>query len=354
MPSKDGKVRVGIIGCGGIANGAHLPGYALLPNVKLVAACDIIPDRAKKTAEDYSMDYTFTDFHKMLEMDELDAVSVCTPNNVHAPASIAALQAGKHVICEKPMAKTSEEGRAMVEAGRLARSKGLKFTIGYNSRFATDSQTLKSMVEAGELGRIYSAKAVAVRRRGVPSWGSFLSMEKQGGGPLIDIGTHALDLTLWLIGQDAGRPTFALGSTYNPIGRSGAVNEWGPWDPKTFEVEDAAFGFVTFDNGLSISIEATWALNVEHDHFDSELYGTKAGAQLHPLRVYSEAHGRLLNITPVAKSDRKETHALEIEHFVDCIITGQEPLVKPEEALVVTEILEAIYKSAASGAPTRF
>ncbi len=189
------KVRIGIIGCGGIANGKHMPSLAKIPEVEMVAFCDLIEERAQKAAQEYGAPgaRVFTDYRELLKLD-LDVVHVLTPNKQHSFITVDALEAGKHVMCEKPMAINSAEAKKMLDA---ARRTGKKLTIGYQSRFRQDSMYLKKLCEAGELGEIYYAKAQAVRRRAVPTWGVFLDAENQGGGPLIDIGTHALDLTLW-------------------------------------------------------------------------------------------------------------------------------------------------------------
>ena len=172
--------------------------------------------------------------------EDVDVVYVLTPNNAHAPVSIAAMKAGKHVMCEKPMAKTYAEAKEMV---KTAKETGKILTIGYQNRYRADSQYLKSACEADELGEIYYAKAHAIRRRAVPTWGVFIDEEKQGGGPLIDIGTHALDLTLWMMNNY--EPASVTGSTYRKLAdQTQTGNAWGDWDPKKFTVEDSAFGFI--------------------------------------------------------------------------------------------------------------
>src|SRR5699024_7084154 len=186
-------------------------------------------------------------------------------------------EAGKHVMCEKPMAKSSVEAKKMMEA---AERTGKKLTIGYNNRFRTDSQYLHNVCERGDLGEIYFAKAHALRRRAVPTWGVFLDEEKQGGGALIDIGTHALDLTLWMM--DNYKPKSVLGSSYHKLGKKeNAANAWGPWDPEKFTVEDSAFGFITMENGATIILESSWALNtLEVDEAKCSLRGTDVGANM--------------------------------------------------------------------------
>ncbi|MCL2433850.1 MAG: Gfo/Idh/MocA family oxidoreductase, partial [Clostridia bacterium] len=243
------KLKVGIIGCGGIANGKHMPSIKAAGFADMVAFCDIVPEKAKEAAEQFGAKgaKTFTDFNELLKLD-LDAVHVCTPNSSHAPISIAALNAGCHVMCEKPMAMNYAEATAMCEA---AKKNGKALTIGYQRRQQKAAQYLKKLINEGDLGDIYFARAPAVRRRGVPTWGVFLDEEKQGGGPLIDIGTHVLDLTLWFM--DNYQPEIVCGSVFRKLADTqNAANEWGPWDPAKYTVEDSAFGYIKMKNGATI------------------------------------------------------------------------------------------------------
>ncbi|WP_066192153.1 MULTISPECIES: Gfo/Idh/MocA family protein [Gracilibacillus] len=350
-------VKVGIVGCGGIANGKHMPSLSKLKHVEMAAFCDIEADRAEKAAQEYGVDgaKVYQNYQDMLQDTSIEVIHVCTPNHVHAEITVAALEADKHVMCEKPMAKTTEEAQEMVDA---AKRTGKKLTIGYNNRFRQDSQYLHKVCEQGDLGEVYFAKAHAIRRRAVPTWGVFLDEEKQGGGPLIDIGTHALDLTLWMM--DNYKPKVVMGSSYHKLGKKkDAANAWGPWDPEEFTVEDSAFGFITMENGATIVLESSWALNsLEVDEAKCSLSGTEGGADMKDgLRLNGENFGKLyetkveLNSGGVAFYDGKaETDAdLEARLWIDNIIEDTEPVVKPEEAIVVTQILEAIYESAKTG-----
>lgn len=351
------KVRVGIIGCGGIANGKHLPSLSKLDNVELVAFCDIIPERAKEAAEKYGAKSakTYTDYQKMISDGGTDVIHVCTPNSSHAPITIAALEAGNHVMCEKPMAKTAADALKMVET---AKRTGKKLTIGYNSRYRADSLYLKGLIDRGDLGDIYFAKAHAIRRRAVPTWGVFLDEEAQGGGPLIDIGTHALDLTLWLMNNY--KPKTVLGSKYRKLADTeNAANAFGPWDPKKFTVEDSAFGYITFENGATIFLESSWALNVrESAEAVCTLAGTKGGADFKGgLYINGEDMGRMyetkidLGAGGVAFFEGKSESPTDLEArwWIDAVVQDKDPWVKPEEAYVVSLILEAIYESAKTG-----
>ncbi len=356
------KLKVAIIGCGGIANGKHLPSLSKLKEVEIVAFCDIEMEKAKNAAQKYGTKEAcvYEDYKQLLKDPTIDVVHVCTPNISHAEISIAAMESGKHVMCEKPMAKTYEEAKAMVEASERT---GKKLTIGYNNRFRQDSQYLHKVCQRGDLGEIYFAKAHAIRRRAVPTWGVFLDEEKQGGGPLIDIGTHALDLTLWMM--DNYKPKSVMGTTYHKLGqKKDAANAWGPWNPETFTVEDSAFGFITMENGATIILESSWALNtLDVDEAKCSLSGTEGGADMKEgLRINGENFGKLyttnveLTSGGVAFYDGKAENDSDMEArlWIQSILNDTEPVVKPREALVVTQILEAIYESAKTGKAVYF
>ncbi|MFB5269878.1 Gfo/Idh/MocA family protein [Paenibacillus enshidis] len=355
-------VKIAIVGCGGIANGKHMPSLSKQANAEMIAFCDIIKERAEEAAAQYGAEgaKVYDDYKEMLKDGGFDVVHVCTPNDSHSEITVAALEADNHVMCEKPMAKTAAQAREMLEA---AKRTGKKLSIAYQNRYRDDSLYLKEMVENGDLGEIYYGKAIALRRRAVPTWGVFLDEEKQGGGPLIDIGTHALDLTLWLM--DNYKPKSVMGSTFHKLGqRQNAANAFGPWDPEQFKVEDSAFGFITMENGATIVLESSWALNVsEFGEAKSLLCGTEGGADMKDgLRINGEKNSRLyetmidLGAGGVAfYSGEKETDAdREARLWLEAVQNDTEPLVKPEQALVVTEILEAIYESARTGKAVYF
>ena len=351
------KVRIGLVGCGGIANGKHMPSLSRLKNVELVAFSDIVEERMLKAAKEYgSADAkTYADYRKMLEDKTIDVIHVLTPNDSHADIAIAAMEAGKHVMSEKPMAKTAADAKRMVDA---AERTGKKLTVGYQSRYRADSQFLKKAIQEGKLGDIYYAKAHAIRRRAVPTWGVFLDEEKQGGGPLIDIGTHALDLTLWLM--DNYKPKMVVGSTFKKLShKENAANAFGPWDPKKFTVEDSAFGFIKMENGATIVLEAAWALNtLQIDEAKCTLCGTEGGADMMGgLRMNGEEFSRLWE-TKVDTSGggvafyegKTETDTdFEARQWIDAVVNDTQPTVLPQQAFVVSQILEAIYTSARTG-----
>ncbi|WP_028548073.1 Gfo/Idh/MocA family protein [Paenibacillus sp. UNC451MF] len=354
--------RIGIIGCGGIAKGKHMPALKNQANVEMVAFCDIVLEKAHKAAANFGAPdaKVYEDYRELLNDSSIDIVHVCTPNDSHAEISIASLESDKHVMCEKPMAKTAADARRMVEA---AKRTGKKLTIGYQNRFRSDSQYLKQLCSDGELGEIYYAKAHAIRRRAVPTWGVFLDEEKQGGGPLIDIGTHALDLTLWMM--DNYKPKAVLGTAFHKLShKKNAANAWGSWDPEKFTVEDSAFGMITMENGATIVLESSWAINMlQTGEAKTTLCGTEGGADMQDgLRINGEKHSRLFmnQIQLDAKGvdfydGKKESPAdLEMRLWLEAVEQDKEPIVTPEQACVVSEILEAIYESSKTGKAVYF
>lgn len=359
----DRIVKIGIIGCGGIANGKHMPSLKKIKNVQMVAFCDIIEERAVKAAEEYGVEgaKVYTDYKELLKDRDIEVVHVCTPNRSHAFISIDAMEAGKHVMCEKPMAKTYKEAKEMLDASERT---GMKLTIGYQSRWRADSLYLKKMCEDGELGEIYYGKAIALRRRAVPTWGVFLNEYEQGGGPLIDIGTHALDLTLWMM--DNYKPKMVVGTTFEKLkNQKDCGNAWGDWDPKKFTVEDAAFGFIVMENGATIMLESSWALNIRNPkEAITMICGTEGGADMFDgLNINFIKNDRQCILKPdltaggVAFYDGdgdEDPSVLEARAWLDAVVNDHEPRTKASQALVVTQILEAIYESAKTGKPVYF
>jgi predicted dehydrogenase len=346
----DKTIGIGVIGAGGIARDAHLPGYSNVPELcRIVAVSDIDEAAARSAAEMYDIPHQFSDYRKLLEMDEIDAVSVCTPNYLHMEPTLFALKAGKHVLCEKPLAMNAVEGKRMVDAAKAA---GKKLQVGYNLRFAPANQLLKRYVDAGDLGDIYYARVQALRRRGIPGWGVFTDKSKQGGGPLIDIGVHILDLTLWLMGHP--KPVSASGITYAKFGHRGdIVGFLGQWDHTNFTVEDFAAALIRLDNGATIVLESSFAANIPEDIFSSTLCGTEGGATTSPLTIIKERHRSLQIFKPEIPGGIVNSHHAEVKHFVESIVNDTEPLVTGEHALAVAQIMDAIYASSEAGKEVR-
>ena len=369
---KRDTVRVGFIGCGGIANGKHLPAMAFEKRngVQLVAFCDLVEERAQKACDKYgdAGAKVYTDYRELLKDGSIDAVHVLTPNVKHCEITVAALEAGKDVLCEKPMATSTEEAKKMLEARDKS---GKLLTIGYQYRHFANHLTAKAVVEEGHLGEIYYAEASYIRRRGVPTWGVFADKAQQGGGPLIDIATHALDLTLWLMNNY--EPVYAVGSSFEKLGRTltaetqGQRNNSGEldaWNPDTFEVEDSAMGFIKMKNGATIYLKSSWALNMATDPSMAVLCGTKGGLDIEDgVRLNHVVAGRqsitkvganLSDWIPGFSDGEGVTQSKEASIWVKALKGEGELFVTADQAFVVTRILDAIYESNRTGKAVYF
>lgn len=366
-----GKLKVAVIGCGGIANQKHFPALKANGDLnEIVAFCDIVEERAVKAAEEFGTKgaQVCTDYREVLANPEVEVVHICTPNVSHSEIAVAAFAAKKHVYCEKPMSHSTEEAEKMVQAWKES---GMQFTVGYQNRFRPEVQNLHEACAKGELGDIYYGKAHAVRRRGVPTWGVFPNKALQGGGPLIDIGTHALDITLWCMGNY--EVDSVTGSVFYKLGglqQATEGNLFGAWDPETFEVEDSAMGYIKMKNGAAISLEASWALNIlESREASTTLCGTAAGAEIrsgmsHSKNelIYNRGRNNQLmeeTLSPVGGvayfgGGGGEEGTIDCRQWLEAIQKGTKPLVKPEEALMVTKILDSIYKSAKENKEIKF
>ena len=356
--SENRTVKIGFIGCGAIATRKHMPALAKIEGVEMVAFCDIIKERAEEAAKLYGIQNAkiYTDYKELLKDESIEVVHVCTPNRSHSFISVDALEAGKHVMCETPMAINAAEAQKMFDA---AKRTGKKLTIGYQNRNTPEAQFLKAEADKGTFGEIYYAKATALRRRAVPTWGVFLNEYEQGGGPLIDIGTHALDLTLWIM--DNYKPKYCVGTAYHKLNnQTNTGNAWGDWDPEKFTVEDSAFGFVVMENGATIVLESAWALNtLDVREAKTAVCGTLAGGDMdNGVQINSIINNRQCVTTAnleaggVAFNDgakNLDNADYEARRWIDAIRNDTEPYVLPEQALTVTRILEGIYESAKTG-----
>lgn len=364
------NLKIGFIGCGGIANQKHLPGMVQEEGVDLVAFCDIIEERAVKAAKEYGTPdaKVYTDYHELLADKSIDAVHVLTPNVLHCEITVAALEAGKHVLCEKPMAATTEDAQKMLDARDRS---GKLLTIGYQYRHFHEMAIAKKVVDEGWLGDIYYAEASLIRRRGVPTWGVFPNKALQGGGPLIDIGTHALDLTLWMMNNYdvdyvTGSVFTKLGTTLKPE-EQGQMNWRGepdPWDPATYQVEDSAFGFIKMKNGATINLKASWALNMETKPGMVLLCGTKGGLDTYDDRVrLNHVVAGQQAVTMVGEkvapylpgfSVGKPPRSKEAELWVKALKGEGDLFVTADQAFIITKILDNIYKANETGKPVYF
>ncbi len=346
-----GKIRVGIIGVGSIS-AEHIESYLKNENVELYAFADINPAQLKKRGEQYGITRLYEDYHDLLALKEIDAVSVCVWNNNHAPCTIDALNAGKHVLCEKPMALNADLARQMKEA---AEKNGKLLMIGFVRRYGNDCRVLKDFIDNGYFGDTYYAKATYLRRAGSPG-GWFGDKARSGGGPLIDLGVHVLDLTRYLMGNP--KPVSVYGATFSKLGDRREIKGRGGYtsisksSKDVFDVEDAVTALIRYDGGQVVSLEASFSLNIQKDFSAIELFGTKAGAKLDPeLHIYTDMNGYMVSsdlATPTALSFNG-LFANEINHFVDCVINGTECISPAEDGVILMKIIDAIYRSAETG-----
>ncbi|MDQ0338817.1 putative dehydrogenase [Caldalkalibacillus uzonensis] len=347
------KFRIGIIGAGTITKLAHYTSLsALKDQAEVVAIADINEHQAVQLAEKYDTKHIFSGYRELLRLADVDAVLISLPNFLHAKVAIEAMEAGKHVLCEKPMAINGLEAQQMVE---VQKKTGKVLMVGLNNRFRSDVQFIKEQVNKGELGEIYYAKCGWMRRAGIPGWGTwFTTKSKSGGGPLIDIGVHMLDVTLYLMGNP--KPVSVVGATYIKFGHTkeglnrvswGDVNENG-----MFDVEDLATAFIRLDNGATLALEVSWAANIAKDDVYVQLLGNKSGIRLTNdtgLTIYTEREGFQHDITPHITYDDQQARINMWKHFLHCLETGETPLCSPEQGLLVNQILDAIYQSSETG-----
>jgi len=358
------KVKVGIIGVGLIAQIAHIPAY-IEAGAEIIGISDTVENRLKKVAENFSIPKTYLDYKDLLANPEIEAVSVCTPNYLHSQITIDALNAGKHVLCEKPMAMNTGEAKSMLETSKKT---GKLLMMGFNNRFRGDAQKLKQFIDDGKLGKIYYSKIGYMRRRGTPK-GWFTVKKESGGGPVIDIGVHVIDLTRYLMGNP--KPLSVSASTYKyfPEYRIDGKYPWESSDVKDGlrdglenDVEDLAVALIKFEDGSTIFVETAWAANIEDDRFYVSMCGTKAGAKIdsyNPIHkgsknnegsitVFGEELHSLVDYE--IKTPEVKSHFEEIKYFVG-IVRDKKPdlLDTANNGVEIQQIIDAIYESAKSG-----
>jgi predicted dehydrogenase len=339
------KVKIGIIGAGGIANN-HAHYYRDIPDVELVAVADVVEERAMSFAQRWGIppDGVFTDYIKMLDSVELDAVSVCTPHAVHAKPTIEALKRGVHVLVEKPMASSGAQALEMLKA---AQASGKILMVGFQTRWSPELRAARKIVASGALGKIYYAEAtLGGRRRGIPGSPTFVKRELAGGGVLLDIGCYALDNTMFVLGHP--RPLAVSASVEAALGRQKeAIVEGGwPWNPEDFEVEDFVAAFVRLENGLTMVLKESWAMHA--DTLGSPfILGTKGGIKLSPLEVYRDEWGYMTNTA--LKLPQVDIYRERIRNFVEAVKRGGPSPIDPREIVMEMFIIDAIYESARKG-----
>lgn len=339
------KFRVGIIGGGGIAQAVHIPGWKNLPEVEIVGVADVSEATAQKAAAAAGASQVFTDYRDLLKL-ELDAVDICTPNKVHTPAVLAALAAGKHVICEKPLAVSTAEVRQM---GELADARKLVLMTAQQQRFTQSAVAAKAWVDAGNIGLAYHARVRAMRRALLPAAPGFIDAKLSGGGPCMDIGVHALDLCMWLMGFP--KPVRVSGTARTDFAKGHSMpNLWGEWDRERFSVEDFAAGFVHFDNGATLVLEAAWMSHQqENEELLAQLYGTKGGLKWPAAEFATVVNGAFAQGTLTHPVHVAHPHWNEIAAFTNAVQNGKPSPVPWTETIKVIGILEAIYSSSTAG-----
>ena len=280
-----------------------------------------------------------------------DAVDCCTPNGMHCPVAVASAQHGCHVIVEKPMAMNPAECEKMIAASKKA---GKLLAVGFQHRYNTKTDFLVGARDDGDFGNLMYVKCQALRRRGIPNWGVFGQKELQGGGPLIDIGVHVVEMAHYFMGSP--KPVAATGNCWTYLGNKpcNVMCLWPNWDNKTYTVEDLAIGHIRFDNGAIMEIESSFAAHIEKDIWSFTAMGTKGGCSWNPLQIFTDKNGAMVTIRPDYVSpnwdvDWTYLFRRKLQNFVDGILKGT-PLRAPGEAgLAVQKILDGIYRSAEQG-----
>jgi predicted dehydrogenase len=336
-------IKVGFIGTGGIAQ-AHLRGIAGEEAIEVVAAADIVRANAEKTAERWGIPHVYEDYREMLEREDIEAVNVCTYNQAHCEPTVAALEAGKHVLVEKPMAATLEDAAAMAKA---AHESDKIMMVALKTRYRPSRIAAKQIVDSGALGDIYYAEAVACRRAGIPGR-SFVKKDKAGIGTVADIGVYALDEVLHLMGHPkpvtvSGIANNLLGTTHEPPSGS-----W-KWDPEELEVEDFGVASVRFENGAYLTFKTSWIMHM--DSLGGNLVlGTKAGLRTNPLTVFRHEFGMLTDTKPQLKDDSAvDLFRLENLAFAEAIRNGAPSPIPADEMLITNVIIQGLIDSAAAG-----
>lgn len=352
-------LRVGVIGLG-YAGTAHLESYVEIPGVEVVALAGKEPDRLAELGAEYGIRHLAADWEDLVALGTLDVVSIGSPNALHHPIAVAALRAGKHVFCEKPLAITADQAREMVEA---AHENDRVLEVAFNHRRRADVQWARRYIETEGIGRIYHSRASWKRRAGIPGLASwFTSKTLAGGGALIDLGPHVLDSLLFLLGEP--RVVAVSAVTHGELGRAG----YGAMDRNAqmagtggFDVEDLATALFRLDDGSSVAFEISWAgHSVDDEDISIELLGVEGGLRLFvpryaaddTLRVYFDRKGEQVTIAPEVHVPQGQ-HPLVIREFVDVVRSGRWDGHRGDYALHRTEVLDACYRSATEGREVR-
>ena len=328
---------VGLVGVGAVAQVSHIPALKQLEGVQIVALVDRDPEKAARVAQKFQVPHAFGRIEELLDRDDIDVIDLCTPNFLHAPMAIAALESGKHVICERPLARSADEAAAMAKAAKKA---DRQLLCAVQHRFAADAQLLRTFVAKGDIGKIFHAKTGWLRRR--TDWDSDEWRQQNrasGGGVVLDLGFQMLDQALWTLGN----PTVV--SVTASVHRS-----------KKGEVEDSATAFIRLESGAALTLELTWGLLMEKDFAYLNLFGSGGAALLNPFRLHKGMHGSLVNVTPEPAGPRntyRQAVEAQMAHFADSLRKGTRAMGTPDEILPVMDVLDAVYRSAEQGKEVR-
>ncbi len=346
--------RVGMIGAGTIVQVGHIPRFSAIPNVEVVAVVDVNEARARIVAEEAGIPNVFSDYNQMLAEVKPNVVVVATPNTFHKKMAIDALNAGAHVLCEKPLALTYADAKEMMD---VAAANHRVLTVGTHYRWTAPVRAAKAHVDSGFFGEIYAARTVWHRRSGIPGYGSwFTNKDLAGGGSLLDIGIHALDRALYLMGYP--QPVTVSGATFAKFGPRGmGLGGWGvdrqPGSANArFDVDDLTWGFIRFDNGAVLQFQVSWAVNMP-TQFQTELFGTTGGASVgdkDAVELYTNMNGQDVTIQPDIAASVANSYGRLIENFVrhlDGDATAE--IITPREALIAVQIIEGLLRSAETG-----
>lgn len=343
-------LNVGIIGVGGISQ-SHMPGWQASEHAQVIAGSDISESALKTWGEKHNVALLSTKVEDLFNNPDIDIIDICTPNMYHSELTIAALNAGKHVICEKPLAPTPEEIKRMIAARDAS---GKELMTAQHFRFRGVSRAMKAEIERGVLGDVYHARGWMLRRNALIPTPSFIHKKHSGGGPCIDIGVHILDLTLWLMGNP--KPVTVSGSAVAKLAHhKGAFSRWhgGVAIPSDFDVEDFANAFIRFENGATMMLEVSWLLHhdTEGEDMQSWLYGTEGGCHWPSAQFLDTTYEskQLNNKSLKLTQDVMEPHAFECVEFAKALAEGRPSPVPPEQSLQVLAILDGIYRSQKEG-----
>ena len=349
MPKTKQKLRIGFIGCGGIAD-LQLQLLKQRNDVDIVAFADVNNAVLAKRQAEFPQAKTFNDYRALLKQSPQHAISVCTPNKVHAAPTIAALKAGCHVLVEKPMAMTVAECKRMIAAANRSQR---KLVIGFQYRYDPRTQYLRRLYDDGGFGNILYGRVQALRRRGIPNWGVFGNKDLQGGGPLIDIGVHVLEMAHYTMG--CPRPISASADMFTYLGNKPSnkiVSMWSGWDDKNYTVEDLAVGRIRFDNGAVLHIESAFAAHIgENSLMNFQLMGDRGGATWEPTVFHTDASGHMVDTTPgwLPDTSFQATFQRKMDGFVDHVLYDKPTIAPAEHGLLVQAMLNGLYQSAAKG-----